>query len=301
MIILNPTTDTLEVVTGVAVSTDLTVDYEDHAAGALVVTGAQTNVSTATTTTLVSAPSASHQRQVKCITVHNNHASTAQVVTIQKNTGTVYTIVEATLQGKEALHYFEGVGWQIFNATGQLRSKLSSGSPIESIRNRVGFVTASLGSTKTLTSTTSFAYYVGKAGPGGIASIQVRVNVTTAYGADGATAWAEFAIATGAPVIGGNASLTTQGYTDVSATINSTGRKTITITVTGAVAEGDDVWIIFANKATTPAQLRADSIADDLTSGYQAAATTTQPSTMGAGTTFTVEGATVLAVWFSVQ
>jgi len=299
---LDSTTDSLEVVTGNAISTDLTVDYMDISSSSTTYTGAQTNVATATTTTLVAAPSSGHQIAIKCITVHNNGA-TDQVVTVQKKvSSTAYTIVYAVLKTKQALHYFENVGWQIYDTTGNLRTRLTSGESIPSLRTRVGGVfTAGLGSTKSLTSQTSFAYYVGQAPPGGIASIKVRLRVTTAYGGDGATPWAEIAIATGAPSIGGNANLTTQGFTDVSAIINAIAQVTVTVAVTGTVNEGDDVWIIFANKATTVAVLRADSLADDLTSGYQVAAVTTQPSTMGAATAFTVEGATVLAPWFSVQ
>lgn len=301
MIGLDSTTDSMEVVTGNNVSTDLTADYMDISSSSTTYTGAQTNVNNATTT-LVPAPSSGHQITIKAITVHNNGA-TDQVVTVQRKvSSTAYTIIYAVLKTKQALHYFENVGWQIYDTTGNLRTRLTSGESPPSIRTRVGgILTASLAGTKSLTSQTSFAYYVGQAPPGGIASIKVRLRVTTAYGADGATPWAEIAVATGAPSIGGNANLTNQGSTDVSGTINATGQFTVTVAVTGTINEGDDVWIIFANKATTVAVLRADSLADDLTSGYQVAAATTRPSTMAASTVFTVEGATVLAPWFSVQ
>lgn len=116
--------------------------------------------------------------------------------------------------------------------------------------------------------------------------------------------WAEVAIATGAPVIGGSPNLTTVGFLDVSATFKASpaGLRTVLVPVTAPnqIQEGDDLWILFGNQASTVTVLRADVQADDIQSGYAAVATV-QPSTMAAASAFTTEGATVLAPWFTVS
>ena len=91
--------------------------------------------------------------------------------------------------------------------------------------------------------------------------------------------WAEAACATGTVVAVGSPTLTNRGYTNVAAVVNSTGIKTTSITTTGIV-EGDDLWILLGNQASTVMQLRAGSIVDDLWSGMLATATA-RPSTMG--------------------
>jgi hypothetical protein len=216
---------------------------------------------------------------------------------------TLYVIFKITLAAGETLLYSEAAGFQVFDAVGRLKVRSQTATPATGIRQRVGYMTASLSGTKTLTSQTSFAYYIGKAQTA-LSSIQVRLRVTTAYGADGATPWAEMAVATGAPAIGSNPTLTVVGTLNVAAIINSTGQITATIPVSGgqAINEGDDLWVIIANKATTVAVVRSESIADDLQAGYQAAATTTQPSAIvGTPTAFTTEGATTVAPWLSVS
>lgn len=154
------------------------------------------------------------------------------------------------------------------------------------------FATANLTSTKTLTSNTSFAVYVGKA-PSANPTVTVRYRVTTAAAT---ITWAEVAIATGAVVAGGNPSLTVRGFTNVAAVINSTGQKTTAVTTSG-VAAGDDLWIIVGNQATTAGAVRAQSIADDIQAGVQAARASNRPSTQSGAQTYTIEGATTLAPW----
>lgn len=156
------------------------------------------------------------------------------------------------------------------------------------------FSTANLTSTKTLTSLTTFALYMGRLQVAAT-SIRVRYRVTTAAAT---ITWAEIAIAKGAVNVGGNPSLTRLGFADVAAVVNSIGLKTTTVTLTGA-AVGDDIWVLVGNQATTAAILRAASAADDLQVGVQAAVAT-RPSTMAAATAFTLEAATVLPAWFAL-
>lgn len=304
MILLTSTSQILEVVTSAAGSVDYTASYVDHTTSAGTPGSGQGNIATATTTTVVTAPAASTQRQIKHLSVHNSHGSVAQVVTVQKDVSSTNVLLfRTTLAAGESLNYSEAAGWQVHDANGRLRTRPSVASPAPLVRLPAFAMNASLSGTKSLTSTTAFAYYVGKA-PSPLSAVQVRLRVTTAYGADGATPYAEIALAKGTPVLAGNPSLTVVGHANVAAVINSTGQKSIDISVAGgqSVDEGDDLWIVFGVKATTTAVLRALSIADDLQAGFMAAATTTQPSAIvGTPTSFTVEGATVLSPWFTVS
>jgi hypothetical protein len=301
MLLLTATNQTLEAVAATAASTDWTSDWGDHTSSAFTPTSLQGNQAGIGTITLVTAPaSASHQIQVKAFSLH---PKAAQTLTIQKNVGgTLYILFGPVIMASgETLIFTETAGFQIFDTSGRLKAKPIVGQPIPNLRPRSGFSTAGLGSTKSLTTGTAFAAYLGKA-QAALGTIKVQYRVTTAYVAGGGTPYCEIAVATGAPSIGANPTLTVVGYADISAVANSTGIKTTTITVSGgqAINEGDDLWIIIGNKTTTTvAVVRAESIADDLQAGFQAAVATTQPSAVvGTPTVYTVEGATVLAMWF---
>jgi hypothetical protein len=154
-----------------------------------------------------------------------------------------------------------------------------------------GLHAANLTAVTAFASNSCYCFYLGrafKANP----TFDVRVNVTT--GAATIT-WAEVGIATGTPAVGGNPALTTRGYTSVSGTFNGTGAKTTTVTTTN-VAIGADIWVLLGSQATTPYQVRG-MLADNLQTGVFAIATTTRPSTMGAGTSFTLAGGTVVPAW----
>jgi hypothetical protein len=188
------------------------------------------------------------------------------------------------------------------NSTTFLRGDQTWAAPVASapatlpkIRLPPTFNHANLTATKTCTSNTSFAVYLGRA-DAAYTSVVVRLRVTTAAGT---ITWAEVAIATGTPSPGGNAALTRRGFTDTAAIVNSLGQKSITVSVSG-IAAGDDIWAIVGAQATTALAVRA-GLADDLQLGGQASAAATRPSTMGAGTTFTIEGATAACPWVGLQ
>lgn len=156
------------------------------------------------------------------------------------------------------------------------------------------FATSTISATRQITVSDTVAVYVGKA-PYAAASAIVRARVTATMG--GPITWCECAIAKGSIAVGGNPSLTLIAFTDVSATFNSQGQKSTT--VTGAIAAGDDLWVLLGAQAGTGLTVRAQSIADDTQVGVQVTATA-RPSTMAAPTTFTLEGATILAPWVSL-
>ena len=117
MILLTATTDIIEIVTSAAVTLDVHASYVDHASGTITPGRQNTAISTATTTTVVSSPGASTQRNVKTLNIRNRAASASVDVTVvfDQNT-TNYELYKVSLRGGETLEYIEGVGF--FVATG---------------------------------------------------------------------------------------------------------------------------------------------------------------------------------------
>ena len=79
-IILDATTKSLELETSTTASTDYYVSYADHTTTTFVPGDSEGQITTATTTTIVSAPGASTQRQIKYATVVNRSTSATQTV-----------------------------------------------------------------------------------------------------------------------------------------------------------------------------------------------------------------------------
>lgn len=156
------------------------------------------------------------------------------------------------------------------------------------------FDAANLTAVTAFATNTSYFVYLGRVSRP-VTTLDLRANVTT----QGATiTWAELGIMTGAPVLGGNASLTRRGFTSVAATYNSTGRKNTTIALTG-VSAGDELWAAFGSQATTPYQVRG-GLADDLQSGFYASVAG-RISTLGSPVTVTLGSATLVPPWCSAK
>lgn len=186
----------------------------------------------------------------------------------------------------------------IRNQQGIEKTSPSVSTAASSVMLPVFYSTAGLVSVKAITTTNTFAIYVGKA-PRSLTSVSLRARVTTAVA--GIT-WAEVGIAKGAVVVGGNPTLVPVGFADVSGTWNSTGQKTTTINVSAGqtIAEGDDLWVLIGNQATTALQVRAFSIADDIQVGVQASAVTRPSTTIGTGVSYTIESASTLGAWLAL-
>lgn len=113
MLLLTSTSDIIRVVTGASVST-ITVhtSYVDNASGTITPLRTNTNISTATTTTIVASPSASTQRNVKLISITNNNATTSCQVTVQHFDGTnSVDLMGVTLKAGENLICDENGNW----------------------------------------------------------------------------------------------------------------------------------------------------------------------------------------------
>lgn len=92
MLLLTSTSDIIRVVTGTAVSTiTVHVSWVDNASGTITPGRLNTNITTATTTTVSGTVSASTQRNVRAIMITNNSATTSSQVTVQHFDGTTST------------------------------------------------------------------------------------------------------------------------------------------------------------------------------------------------------------------
>lgn len=127
----------------------------------------------------------------------------------------------------------------------------------------------SSGASKTLTSGTCFAIYMGRV-PTDVTSWDLRWRVSTA---GASVTWAEVAIATGALDFAASTQMITiRGYRDVATAITSTGTKTTTI-VTPEIPAGTDVWVVFAEVNTLTTPIISAFLGDSLGMGIQAALT----------------------------
>jgi hypothetical protein len=298
MIVLSATTDTFDVVLSGAITTNqlpIYSAYRDITTSAYTADRNQTATNSTTPVNAVGAPAASTQRVVDYMCIWNADTVAATVTARFNANGTTRVLRQVTLQVGEALEYSDKTGWVVLDATGRVKNANSYTSRLSSLLLPGLNHNAALTGTKTLTSGTAFAVYVGKA-PRSLTSIQLRYRVTTAAAT---ITWAELAIAKGSINVGGNPNLTVVGFADVSAVINSTGQKTTTVNVSSgqSINEGDDLWLIIGNSATTAGVVRALTIADDLQVGVQASVASRPSTIVGTGTAFTIEGATTLAPW----
>lgn len=258
--------------------------------------GHAVGVASAVGNTLIVAAPASNRRQVKRVTLYNRDVAAVTASIERWQAGSVYPLTpKVSLQPGELLEWIDGVGARRLDATGRLMQRESAGGQESTILLPKTAGTANLTSVKSLTTTNAFAVYVGRA-PRALSGIEVRYRVTTAAAT---ITWAEVAVAKGAPTFGTNPNLTVVGWADVSAVINSTGQKSTTINVSSgqAINEGDDLWLLIGNQATTVGVVRALSIADDLQTGVQASAVQRPSLIVGSPTSFTIEGATTLPAW----
>jgi hypothetical protein len=128
MITLTATTHILELTTGSATNIDVAVSYADHTTTGATLGDQQTLITTATTTTILSAPGASTQRQVKYISILNTSASN-NAITLKKDiSGTEYDLFTVTLGQSERLEYLDGQGFRVYASTGAIKTSQNQGA-----------------------------------------------------------------------------------------------------------------------------------------------------------------------------
>jgi len=151
MIILKATTEILEITTGFAADIDYSISYADISTTTFLPSSSEGKIVTATTATVLAAPAASTQRQVKLISITNRHASTTNNVRVKKDiSGTEYYLTPAsTLLAGETMQYIDGQGWKFYTSTGSLKvdGTIAAGSNMQVQYNDNGLLAGETGLT----------------------------------------------------------------------------------------------------------------------------------------------------------
>jgi hypothetical protein len=295
--LLDATTKSLEVLLGGSPAANqlvLTTFYIDHTATSATPGSSDGLTNGATAVTMVAAPTASTQRQVKGFYIFNNDTAAATVIIRLNNNGTYRIIAKMTIQPGETIEYKQETGFKVLDIYGLLKQGGSFVRFAPLVKNMVQDA-ANLTAVTVFTTGTCHCYYMGPA-PFAPATINLLANVTTALVT---ITWAEIAIYTGTPTINGNCpDLTRKGYLDVAAIYNSTGRKNNAIPVSGINA-GDHIWVVMGAQATTMFQARG-ALADDIQSGmFQTLIQ--RPSTYPGPGAGTLASAAVVPAWIAIR
>ena len=130
MLLLTTTGRTIKLLTSSTADVDYTIAFIDHSATAFTPGNSQGTIAAATTTTVLSAPAASTQRQLKDITLRNRHASTSNTLTvIFDDSSTQYKVTSPMLLAAgESAHWTESTGWVVYDGSGLVKSGASVGS-----------------------------------------------------------------------------------------------------------------------------------------------------------------------------
>jgi hypothetical protein len=178
VIILKATTESLQLTSSSTAGLDYSISYADITTTTFTPSTNEGKISTATTTSILAAPAASTQRQVKLITIANTHASLSNIVYIQKliSATTYMQTPVVTLLAGEAFQYMDGSGWTYYSSTGQIKNvQTSGGSNTQLQYNASGVLTGDAGLTydatndilglNTITSSISMGAYVAGTQP----------------------------------------------------------------------------------------------------------------------------------------
>lgn len=260
---LAATTDTLDLVTSSTAPIDVHADFMDASmADPPVVKGStsapqNTAITTATTTTIVSAPAASHLRNIKNVTIRNKSTTASNDVTVVHNrSGTDAELVKVTLLAGETLQFIEGVGWykpvsnivptQNNESTAQQGSGFSSdtyltgsfvkfgpGSPVVGTKYRLTF---DVSKTAAGTATPILTIRVGTAG-----TTSDTGRLTFTWGAGSAAADIGFVeVAVVFRTVGSGTAATIIGRACMTNNLASTGLTSAVKTVVPSVSAGFD-------------------------------------------------------------
>ena len=165
----------IRVITSAAGDIEVHASYVDLS-GATVTPSSDNPASilTAGTTDIVAAPAASTVRNVKTLSLFNNHATVVNTLTVTHSNGTNESVlIRPILQPYESITFVEGIGWQ----------KFSSGVPITvNNPNPTNIQTFSTGTGGTWVKPTDFTPKIVivemlGAGGGGGAGVEVRSKI----------------------------------------------------------------------------------------------------------------------------
>jgi hypothetical protein len=117
MLLLVNTTDSLQLVTSAAVNVDVHASFVDLASGVTTPDRKNTAITTATTTTIVSAPGSSVYRNIQTLTIRNKGAANQDVTVVYNANSTLFELHKATLLPGQVLIWLDGVGFVILPAS----------------------------------------------------------------------------------------------------------------------------------------------------------------------------------------
>jgi hypothetical protein len=122
-IVLEASTDSLEIVTTTTAAIDYDCSWADQTTTAFTPGKSAGQITTATTTTVVAAPASSTQRDIMECTFTNGSTTTANVLTVQRDVSATNRVKlpQVTLAPKEVLLYSTADGWQVKTASGLTR------------------------------------------------------------------------------------------------------------------------------------------------------------------------------------
>jgi|GEM_PF-2015083 len=122
MLVLNATTDSIDVVLGGAVTTDqmkIVSSWRDITTTAYTAGRTTTSTNNTTAVSVVTSPAASTQRVIDLVNIYNAD-TVAQAITVRFNdNGTNYELTKITLGTLQTLQFAEGKGWSVLDALGQ--------------------------------------------------------------------------------------------------------------------------------------------------------------------------------------
>jgi hypothetical protein len=126
--ILASTSALISVTTGSAVSTiSIQASWVDLNGSTITPGDLNTQMATATTTTVIASPAASTQRRVKFLSIYNSSASSCKI-TVNHNDGTtLIPVFEITLQSGYTIQYNnEGNGFVVYDASGNIQQAVTT-------------------------------------------------------------------------------------------------------------------------------------------------------------------------------
>lgn len=237
MILLTNTTETLNIDTVTAGKVDFTAYYADHTSTTFTPSSNQGTVSSISSTTAVSAPEASTQRQVKTLIITNRDVGpTAQTVFVKKSVAGVATFLTANtpLGMGESLVYSDRKGWKVLDRQSTIKTHSATAGPGSTLALGPGAIGMAL-STRAHLNVACWGVYVGKSPRYPVTQLNVRWRVTVA--AVGTT-WAELGVYVGTSQHAANASsvgvmIQTRcvGFTSVASNVASATQHYTTITM----------------------------------------------------------------------
>ena len=186
MILLTSTSDLIWVTTGSGASVEVHSSWVDTSGGTQ--TPGRTNtaaITTATTTTVVGSPGASTQRNLKYLSVFNDHASISTTIEVSHTDGTTAeTLHRCTLLARESLLWTEQLGWRHLNSQGvPYAQTVGAGGPVD-VQTFVYGGSTTWTKPTTFTPTVVFVKLWG-AGGGGGAGASLATAVIAKGGAGG--------------------------------------------------------------------------------------------------------------------